>query len=483
MDDNFNSYNNYNNNENNGSENNNTTNYNATNNSDSYGNKYDSYKADGYNNSQYRADYSYMNEKPKKVKKEKKPHKSSGVGKRIAVALLSGVLFGGAAAGSFYAVDTYIIKDDEAVETQTNADVAKLQETVASLEQAVLNGSNSGTASTTSMVVTDVTSVVDKVMPSMVAVSNVGTYTQQDWFGRTYTQETESAGSGIIVGESDTEYFIATNHHVIEGAKTLTVTLADQSTADAFVKGYDESMDIAVIAVLKENLTAETMAAIKVAELGDSDSLKIGEPAIAIGNALGYGQSVTTGVVSALDRDMTIDNTTYENLIQTSAAINPGNSGGALLNISGQVIGINSSKVGGDTIEGMGFAIPIDEVKDIIAEFSSRETRTKVAEDDKGYLGIQSSTQYDLTSLGYPAGVYVQKVYENSPAEAAGIYMGDIITKCDGQSVKSITELSEFLGYYKSGETVTLSVTRNVQGKLENLEIEVTLGSKAVFND
>ena len=418
-----------------------------------------------------------------KKKKEKKAKSSFGFGKKFVAAICLGAVFGACAAGSFYAVDTYVIKNTESTEADST-DLSELEATVAKLEQSVYGTSTSTVSTTTATTVTtDVTSVVDKVMPSMVAVTNTAETTTRDIWGRSYTDTSESAGSGIIVGESDTEYFIATNHHVIEDAKTLEVTFNDDSTAEAYVKGYDSSMDIAVIAVLKENLTDDTKNAITVAELGDSDSLKIGEPAIAIGNALGYGQSVTTGVVSALGRNMTIDSVTYENLIQTSAAINPGNSGGALLNIQGQVIGINSSKIGGSTVEGMGFAIPINEVKDIISEFSARETRTKVDDSERGYLGIGSGTQYDLTAYGYPEGVYVATVYEGSPAETAGVYMGDIITKCDGQTVSDITALQEMLSYYSAGETVTLTITRNVQGSLTELEIPVTLGTQDVITN
>ncbi len=452
----------------------------GTSQSESYQNTYNSYNGYSYGGTTGNSGAAPEPEKPKK-KKEKKARTSAGFGKKFVAAICLGAVFGACAAGSFYAVDTYVIKDSTASEAESS-DLSELEATVAKLEQSVY-GTSASTVSTTTAttVVTDVTSVVDKVMPSMVAVTNTAETTTRDIWGRSYTDTSESAGSGIIVGESDTEYFIATNHHVIEDAKTLTVTFDDESTAEAYVKGYDSSMDIAVIAVLKENLTDETKNTITVAELGDSDSLKIGEPAIAIGNALGYGQSVTTGVVSALGRDMTIDSVTYENLIQTSAAINPGNSGGALLNIEGQVIGINSSKIGGSAVEGMGFAIPINEVKDIISEFSARETRTKVDDSERGYLGIGSGTQYDLTAYGYPEGVYVATVYEGSPAEKAGVYMGDIITKCDGQTVSDITALQEMLSYYSAGETVTLTITRNVQGSLTELEVSVTLGTRDVI--
>ncbi|MBO4678291.1 MAG: trypsin-like peptidase domain-containing protein [Lachnospiraceae bacterium] len=434
---------------------------------------------DTYSESTPKPEYGYTWQEPVRVPvkpaeaKPVKEKKKSRFFPKLCAAVVLGVTFGACAAGSFYAVNKYVIKEEpKAIET--NIEVEELQKSVAELQSAIAS-SEGGTTIITTAGSGDVTAVVDKVMPSMVAITNKGEYTTSDWFGRRYTQETESYGSGIIIGESDTEYFIATNNHVIEDNKSLSVLFADETTADAYVKGYDESIDVSVIAVAKENLTADTMAAIKVATLGDSDSLKIGEAAIAIGNALGYGQSVTTGVVSALGREITIDGNVYSNLIQTSAAINPGNSGGALLNSKGEVVGINSSKAGDSQIDNMGFAIPISEVKDILQEFSDRETRNKVAEEEKGYLGI---TFYDgdATLLGYPAGVYVKAVNPGSPADKAGLFMADVITKVDGQSVKDGSALKEFLAYYKAGETVSLSVTRNVNGELTEMTIDVVLG-------
>ncbi|MCR5721419.1 MAG: trypsin-like peptidase domain-containing protein [Lachnospiraceae bacterium] len=406
---------------------------------------------------------------PKPVKARKKP----GFVKKLFAAMAFGLAFGACAAGSFYAINKYVIKDEPKT-IETNAEVEELQKSVAELQSAIASSGN-GTTIVTTAAGGDVTAVVDKVMPSMVAITNKGEYSASDWFGRRYTREVESYGSGIIIGESDTEYFIATNNHVIEDNISLSVLFVDNTTADAYVKGYDSSIDISLIAVAKEGLSAETKATIRVASIGDSDSLKIGETAIAIGNALGYGQSVTTGVVSALGREITIDGNVYSNLIQTSAAINPGNSGGALLNSKGEVVGINSSKAGDSQIDNMGFAIPIGEVKDILKEFSDRETRAKVSEDEKGYLGI---TFYDgdATALGYPAGVYVTAVNPGSPAENAGIYMGDVITKIEGQSVKDGPALKEMLNYYKSGETVALTITRNVNGEFTETTIDVVLG-------
>lgn len=446
-------------------------------------NPYGGYRADGYEtvNNPYMADRSYIDAKPAKVKKERKPSKVGKFFGRLVAALLIGVVFGGAAAGSWFLVNKYIIKDD-ASKIQTEAEIKKLNDSVASLEKEVLSDNAAMNVATSTMVVTDVTGVVDVVMPSMVAVTNRGEEKYQDWFGRVYSQDTESRGSGIIVGESDSEYFIATNHHVINGAKELEVSFVDESTAIAYVKGYEPSMDIAVISVKKSDLQSSTLNTIRVAQLGDSTTLRMGEPAIAIGNALGYGQSVTTGVVSAFGREIEIDGTTYTDLIQTSAAINPGNSGGALLNIEGQVIGINSSKVSSNAVEGVGFAIPIDAVKDIISEFSLREVRSKVDEAKRGFLGIQGTTQ-DITALGYPDGAYIVSVYAGSPAEAAGLHMGDIIVKCDGQTVKNLATLQDFLTYYAAGDEVTLTVKRNVDGAFVDMEVTVKLGDRSAITE
>ncbi len=431
-----------------------------------------------------------LNSIPEKKKSKKsvkaKEKKKRGLGIRILAAVLCGIFFGASAAGSFYALNRFVLDTKAVTEETTDKDskIAELEKAIEELEKAIRNRTVTDSIPAVNVSsVSDITSVVDRVMPAMVAITNYMEYTSYDMFGRVYTRQTEAYGSGIIIGENDDELFIATNNHVIESNNGLSVLFCDDTTAEAFVKGYDTSMDIALIGVKKSSLSNETRLAIAVAQIGDSDALKMGETTIAIGNALGYGQSVTTGVVSALGREIVIDGVTYNNLIQTSAAINPGNSGGALLNIYGQVIGINSSKEGSSTVDNMGFAIPINEVKDILKNFSDRETRVKVSEDEKGYLGIGGNDTYDLTALGYPAGVYVSKVYDNSPAKEAGIYMGDVITKIEGQSVKTISELSAFLDYYKMGEEVTLNVTRNIEGELKDIEVKVILGSKDAVTD
>ncbi len=407
-----------------------------------------------------------------------------------AVAL--GLTFGICGALGFYAVNSVTDKLNTVVEE--SSEIQDIRKAIKELEKK-LSGITAGvpsdsteTISTTTnqsatFVTTDVTGVVEKVMPSMVSITNLYEESINYW-GRTYTQEAQASGSGIIIGEHNDEYLIVTNYHVIEDCVQLTAQFVDESEAACAVKGYDASMDIAVISVPKSALSSSTKESIKIAELGNSDVLKIGEPAIAIGNALGYGQSVTTGVISALNRKIEIENS-YDALIQTSAAINPGNSGGALLNIAGQVVGINSSKIGGSTIEGMGYAIPVNAVRDLIEEFSNREILYKVDEDQRGYLGISGATvdTDTIETFGIPAGVYVTKVYERSAAEQAGICTGDVITKVNGQNVDTIAELQDYLSYCKGGDVVIVTIQRTSTNGYEEMQLEVTLSGQAVFEE
>ena len=342
--------------------------------------------------------------------------------------------------------------------------------------------SESGIESTqvVTAVVTDVTNVVEEVMPSVVSITNTSVITQNFW-GQQFQSENQSSGSGIIVGENDTELLIVTNNHVISDSTELKVQFIDGSIADAKVKGTDVNMDLAVIAVALDSLTNETISNISIAVLGDSEGLKVGEPAIAIGNALGYGQSVTTGVISALNRQiaMSEDGSTTGTLIQTDAAINPGNSGGALLNVRGEVVGINSNKIGGSTIEGMGYAIPISNAKPIIEELMNRETKDKVAAAKKGYLGISGLDVTNEVSqmYGMPEGVYVAQVYDGAAAKA-GMLKGDIITAFDGSSVKTMEDLQGYLEYYEVGETVVVTIQRPGAGGYAEQKLSVTLGTQ-----
>lgn len=302
----------------------------------------------------------------------------------------------------------------------------------------------------------------------------------QNFFGGIQEQQSESVGSGIIIGQNDSELLIATNNHVVEGNDTLTVTFIDEESVEANVKGTNSSKDLAVVAVNLNDIKDSTKEEIAVATMGDSNEIQVGEPAIAIGNALGYGQSVTTGIISAKDR--TMDG--YDgSLLQTDAAINPGNSGGALLNANGEVIGINTAKVSADSVEGMGYAIPISDASDIITDLMNQETKTKVSEEEQGYIGIRSEADVtsDLADMyNMPTGVYVSEIIDGGAAQKAGIQRGSIITAINGTSVDGMTALQEQLQYYRAGETVTLTVaTAGNNGEYENSDVEVTLGKSA----
>ena len=327
---------------------------------------------------------------------------------------------------------------------------------------------------------TELTKVVDKVMPSIVSVYNDFTEEVQNFYGQTFTRQGESTGSGIIIGKTDNELLIVTNNHVVEGADHLRVLFIDQETCDAEIKGTDPSNDLAVIAVSLSNIKDTTQNQIKVATLGNSDSLKIGEDVIAIGNALGYGQSVTTGIVSVNNREIN-DDTITGTFIQTDAAINPGNSGGALVNINGYVIGINSSKIGGNAVEGMGFAIPISRAIPIIEELMSHKTLSKVDESEQGTIGISGATVTSDVAKAYnmPQGVYVAQIIENGGAANSELREGDIITAIDSQTVSSMEELQRRLQYYKAGTEVTLTVQRqDGKGSYAETAVKVTLGTR-----
>ena len=348
--------------------------------------------------------------------------------------------------------------------------------------------SNASLTKTSSVVTSDVSSVVDNVMPSIVSITNMSVQEVQNFFGGTSKQESESAGTGIIISQNDSELLVVTNNHVVAGSNTLTVTFADGNSVEANIKGTDSEYDVAVVAVPLDSISEDTKKAISVATLGDSTELKVGEPAIAIGNALGYGQSVTTGVISALNRSVSETNeTTGETtessvkLIQTDAAINPGNSGGALVNASGEVVGINSSKLVGDSVEGVGYAIPISDVSDLIENLMNQETKTKVAEADQGAIGIKGmsvSTEYSQ-QLNMPEGVYVPEVTKGGGAEKAGMTRGCIITGINGTTVSSMDDLQEQLQYYAKGDEVELTIqVPQSNGEYQEQSVNVTLGAK-----
>lgn len=330
---------------------------------------------------------------------------------------------------------------------------------------------------------TDVSQVVEEAMPAVVAVASTAVYQMPDfgfgWFfgGGSQSYEVPSSGSGIIIGENDTELLIVTNNHVVQDTVSLKITFVDDTAVDAAVKGTDTDTDLAVISVPLDQIPQETKEKIAVARLGDSDGLKVGQGVIAIGNALGYGQSVTVGYVSALNREIKTSDGNTRVLLQTDAAINPGNSGGALLNMKGEVIGINAAKYSSTEVEGIGYAIPVSGVQDILDELMNRKTRSEVAEEKRGYLGIQGTTVDEdaAAAFGMPKGVYVYKILKDGAAADSQLREKDIITKLDGMTVKSMQELQKFLKGYETGETIELLVQRQEDGQYKEIRIPVTL--------
>lgn len=408
---------------------------------------------------------------PKKKKEHKKMPKAVAV---IGLALMFGVVSSATFLTTNY-VGTKVLK------------LGTTQKSTSTTSTSAVT-SNASLTKTSSVVTSDVSSVVENVMPSIVSITNMSVQEVQNYFGGTSKQESESAGTGIIISQNDSELLVVTNNHVVAGSDTLTVTFADGNSVEANIKGTDSEYDVAVVAVPLDSISEDTKKAISVATLGDSTELKVGEPAIAIGNALGYGQSVTTGVISALNRSVSeTDQTTGETtessvkLIQTDAAINPGNSGGALVNASGEVIGINSSKLVGDSVEGVGYAIPISDVSDLIENLMNQETKTKVAEADQGAIGIKGmsvSTEYSQ-QLNMPEGVYVSEVTKGGGAEKAGMTRGCIITGINGTTVSSKDDLQEQLQYYAKGDEVELTIqVPQSNGEYQEQSVTVILGAK-----
>lgn len=412
---------------------------------------------------------------------KKQPGKRSGNGarwaKKIGAVALSAVLFGGVAGGVFTGVTYATGATAKAQSTQT--DSSKQETTKTTLQTTTFSGSTGSSASGQSL---DVSSIAKNAMPSIVAITNKSVQEVQDYFSMfsrgsgTQEQEVESQGSGIIIGQNDSELLIATNNHVVEDADTLSVCFVDDQAYEATVKGTDADNDLAVIAVKLSDISDDTMSQIKIAEIGDSDQLQVGEQVVAIGNALGYGQSVTTGIVSAVNRQLE-DSDSENGFIQTDAAINPGNSGGALLNMQGQVIGINSAKLASTEVEGMGYAIPVSTASPIFEDLMNRQTRTKVSSDQAAALGIKGQTVDSsiAEAYGIPQGVYVAEVEKGSAAEKAGITSGSVITKFDGTSVKSMDDLKSQLEYYAAGETVDLVVKIADNGSYVEKSLTITL--------
>lgn len=398
--------------------------------------------------------------------------------KKIGAVALSAVLFGGVAGGVFTGVTYATGATAKAQATQTESDSSQ-QTTTTKLQTATASTSTASSTSSGSM---DVTSIVQSAMPSIVAITNKSVQEVQNYFsmfsrgGGTQEQEVESQGSGIIIGQNDSELLIATNNHVVEGADTLSVCFVDDNACEATVKGTDSDNDLAVIAVKLSDISDDTMSKIKIAEIGDSNQLQVGEQVVAIGNALGYGQSVTTGIVSAVNRQLE-DSNSENGFIQTDAAINPGNSGGALLNMQGQVIGINSAKLASTEVEGMGYAIPVSTASPIFEDLMNRQTRTKVSSDQAAALGIKGQTVDSsiAEAYGIPQGVYVAEIEQGSAAEKAGITAGSVITKFDDTTIESMDDLKSRLEYYAAGETVDLVVKIADNGSYVEKTLTITL--------
>lgn len=402
----------------------------------------------------------------KKAKSPKTPHNKRTFWKKGVAVVASAAVFGGVAGGAFYGIAGNQIKKLDAL-TNTTTEVASTTSAATTQSLSLTSTASVGNGM-------DVSTIAENVMPSVVAINISAIVEQQGMFGYTQQYEAEGSGSGIIIGENDSELLMVTNNHVVSDATTVNVTFADGESYEAQVKSTDSDTDLAIVVVKLSDIKESTMNQIKIATIGDSDSLKVGEQVVAIGNALGYGQSVTTGIVSAKDRTNSTNTTP---LIQTDAAINPGNSGGALLNMKGEVIGINSSKYSDTTVEGMGYAIPITAVQDRLDDLMNRQTREKVDEREKGYLGISCATVSSDVSEAYgiPEGVLVTDVASKSAAEKAGIKANYVITKIDGQSISSAEELTEKLNYYAVGETVPITYEYLKDDAYVEKTVDVTL--------
>lgn len=421
-----------------------------------------SYESQAYGAPTYEQPDEQSKKQTRRHMRKKKERKPIHIGVKWAICICMALVFGLLASAAFQASNVVINK------------VVGNKTTVASSGQKV--NSTKVSTNTSSDVDSELADMVENVMPSVVSITNLSVQQVQDFFGGVREYESQSSGSGIIIGQNDSELLIVTNNHVVEGSSTLTVTFVDEESVEAQVKGTNSNIDLAVVAVQLDQIKDSTMKEIKTATLGDSDAIRVGEPAIAIGNALGYGQSVTNGIISAKDRTVDGFETT---LIQTNAAINPGNSGGALLNAKGEVIGINTVKVNADAVEGMGYAIPISDVTDVINDLMNRQTRTKVDESQRGALGI-SGTDVDSQSAqvyNMPEGVFISEVTKDGGAEKAGLTKGSIITEFDGTKIDGMDTLKAQLEYYKAGETVDVTVqVPEKNGEYKEQTVQVTLG-------
>ena len=426
-----------------------------------------------------RPEHGYRNEYRETVQA---PRKKNSWARKAAGITAAAVLFGTVAGGVMTGVN-YVGARLTGLADITATAPAETEGTTTAQVPETSAASNNGSTTAVSTV-TDVSSIAEKAMPSLVAINDTMTVEQNNFFGMPQTYQAQSSGSGIIVGQNDTELLIATNNHVVSGATDMKVTFTDSTQVAAAVKGTDSATDLAIIAVKLSDIPSDTMSKIKVATLGDSDNVKVGQQVIAIGNALGYGQSLTVGYISALDCEITDENGIQHTYIQTDAAINPGNSGGALLDLNGNVIGINAAKNASTEVEGMGFAIPISKAQEILNNLMTKKTREAVDESAQGYLGIQG-TNIDANAskeYGMPVGIYVYKIVEGGAAANSDLKEKDIITKFDGQSVTNMEELKQMLTYYEGGSTVSLTVQSLVNGSYVEHEVQITLGTKPASN-
>ena len=409
-------------------------------------------------------------------------------GRKFAGLVLSAMLFGTVAGGTMVGVNVLSDQYRSEVLTQASNDAGS---TVFG-ENASKNDSqgnsaqqlNASSANKTAETGGSVSEIAKNAMPEVVSITNTIRYQQYGYtiFGQSGEQEAAASGSGVIIGKNDTELLIVTNNHVVEDSTALSVQFVDGKSYDAEIKGTDSDVDLAVIAIPLSSLSKETLNSISFAKYGDSDSVNVGDQVVAIGNALGYGQSVTTGIISAKNRDISTEGGTESGLLQTDAAINPGNSGGALLNMNGELIGINVAKYSDTTVEGMGYSIPSKKVKEIVEGLSQKTTRLKVSQDEKGYIGIQGKTVDSSIAEAYnmPKGIYIYKLLTGEGTDNSALQEKDIITKFDGQSVDSLEELSGLLSRYKAGEKVEVTVQRlSGKGEYQEKTVTVTLGKNS----
>lgn len=442
------------------------------------------------------------------MNKDNRNDKIRKIAKKGLTFSLCAVLAGGLAAGSFEGVNKLAgWSGATTVEAASNKDETTLTYAKSEKKDADASDSKSDTGKDTGSTAKgslDVSEIVSEALPSIVSITTKSVQEVQNYFGmygmygyapQQQEQEVEGSGSGIIVGKNDDELLIATNYHVVEGADTLSVAFTDGNAVEASVKGFDEERDLAVVSVSLDDVEDDTMDAISIANIGSSDDLKVGEQVVAIGNALGYGQSVTTGIVSAKNRRMDSDNNTVTdgsddssdgvNLIQTDAAINPGNSGGALLNMEGEVVGINSAKLASTEVEGMGYAIAISDVTDILQNLMNETSRDKLDDSEHGVLGIKGSSVSSeaVQMYGIPAGVFVKKVTEGGAADKAGLKANSVITEFNGKTVSSINQLIEYLSYYEPDEEVELTVQVPHGTSYKEETVKVTLDENTDADD